>query len=262
MKKAKTPIQLVPHSGGRSSEDLALQIEAAILSGALQPGDRLPSEREIQAQFGSGRGVVREALSALKEKGLVEIRKGSAGGAYVKQMEVAQIGASLAIFLKQNRISARQLIEFRESIDRPLTNLAIARGSLDEKRELVELAGQLLAEADKAEPDQDVIVEQDRRLNLFLAQMAKNPIFEWIMRALQSGFSSYDFWLYQDPEYRLETAANWVETAREIAAGDPHAALSRIGYHYVLLRQCLHKHGEVVGGDAVHWARGTRQASE
>ena len=47
---------------GRASEDIALHLEAAILAGRLAPGERLPSEREMQARFGTGRGVVREAI--------------------------------------------------------------------------------------------------------------------------------------------------------------------------------------------------------
>ena len=60
-----TPAQM-----GRAGEDVALQIEAAILDGTFLPGERLPSERELQSQFHTGRGVVREALGALKQKGL------------------------------------------------------------------------------------------------------------------------------------------------------------------------------------------------
>ena len=69
--------------------------------------------------------------------------------------------------------------------------------------------------------------------------MAGNPLFEWVMGAMQQGFSSHDFALYDDPGYREKTAANWAETARAIAAGEPLTALSFIGHHFVLLRQCV-----------------------
>jgi hypothetical protein len=69
--------------------------------------------------------------------------------------------------------------------------------------------------------------------------MAANPIFEWIMHALQRGFSSHDYTLYDTPRYRERTAANWAETARAIANNDPLRAQSLIGYHYAMLRACL-----------------------
>ena len=66
----KNPI-FSPAQVGRAGEDIALQIEAAILGGKILPGERLPSERELQVQFHTGRGVIREALGALKQKGLI-----------------------------------------------------------------------------------------------------------------------------------------------------------------------------------------------
>ncbi|NIQ94115.1 MAG: FadR family transcriptional regulator, partial [Desulfuromonadales bacterium] len=68
------------------------------------------------------RGVVREALRALKQKGLIEIRKGARGGAFVKHIEVANVSESLALFLKLNRVSPEHLIEFRESVDQTITS--------------------------------------------------------------------------------------------------------------------------------------------
>ena len=69
-----------PAQVGRAGEDVALQIEAAILGEKILPGKSLPSERELQAQFQTGRGVIREAIRALKQKGLIEIRKGAPRG--------------------------------------------------------------------------------------------------------------------------------------------------------------------------------------
>lgn len=228
-----------PAQVGRAGEDIALQIEAAIVGSKIQPGERLPSERELQVQFHTGRGVIREALGALKQKGLIEIRKGAKGGAFVKQVEMTLVSESLALFLKQRQVNPDYLIEVRETVDRTITTLAIARGTLEEKEQLVAGAERLLAELKASDPDMVAVFELDRDLNLLLAQMTQNPVFEWIMRAMQSGLSSYDHSLYTDPEYREKTAMNWLETARGIAEGEPMRALSVIGYHYLMLRNCL-----------------------
>jgi len=53
------------------------------LSGQLNSGDRLPSERDMAKQFQVGRVSIREAFRMLETMGFVEIRKGSAGGAFV-----------------------------------------------------------------------------------------------------------------------------------------------------------------------------------
>ena len=231
-----TPVQI-----GRAGEDIALQIEAAILEQKILPGGRLPSERELQTQFQCGRGVIREAIRALKQKGLVEIRKGAKGGAYIKNIDVAHVGESLALFLKQQQIASDDVSEFRESIDRVITVLAIARASALEKKELVEETEKLLQLLDGTEPDNDSLGQLDRMLNIRFAKMSKNPIFEWVMEALQHGFSSYDYALYNDHEYSRETAENWHATARHIAENNPMKALNSISAHYALLQRCLDK---------------------
>jgi GntR family transcriptional regulator, transcriptional repressor for pyruvate dehydrogenase complex len=229
-----TPVQI-----GRRGEDIALQIEAAILEEKILPGERLPSERELQIQFQTGRGVVREAIRALKQKGLVDIRKGAKGGAYVKHIDVANVSESLALFLKQQHIEPDHIAEFRESIDRVITILAIARADVAAKEELVAETEKLMKIVNQEEPDQESIARQDRILNIRLAQMSNNPVFAWIMEALQQGFSSHDYALYDEPAYRQKTAANWQKTALHIARNDPMKALSSIAAHYDLLRSCV-----------------------
>ncbi len=230
-----------PAQVGRAGEDVALQIEAAILDEKILPGESLPSERDLQAQFKTGRGVIREAMRALKQKGLIEIRKGAKGGAFVKQIEVANVSESLSLFLKQQQIDSAHISEFRESLDRTITVLSIARGDQGAKQQLLEGTQRLAQFIGRSRPDIEALGELDRELNIRLAQMTGNPVFEWIMRAMQQGFSSHDFALYADPDFREKTIANWCETARHIAANEPMRALASITHHYVMLRRCLAK---------------------
>lgn len=234
-----TDKDFLPAANGRASEDIALKLEAAILDGRLTPGERLPSEREMQVQFGTGRGVVREAIQVLKQKGLLEVRKGARGGAYVRELEVANVSESLALFLKQHPVEKEKLIEFRESMDQTISLLAIGRATASEKDQLLAEALRLEGLLREPEPDLSVTGELDRRLNMMLVRMARNPLFEWVMQALQMGFSSHDYALYEDPAYRDRAAANWGDTARAIADNEPMRALSYIGRHYGWLRQCV-----------------------
>ncbi|MGL1861404.1 MAG: GntR family transcriptional regulator [Pseudodesulfovibrio sp.] len=229
----------IPVQAGRASEEIALQIEAAIMDGRLSPGERLPSEREMQSQFGTGRGVIREAIKILKQKGLLEVKKGAKGGAYIRQLDVGNISESLALFLKQHPVEPEKLIEFRETLDRTITQLAIAHAEQAEKDELVKEALRLEAMLLEDEPDFTASSELDRQLNIMLARMARNPLFEWVMHAIQMGFNSHDYALYEDKTYRERAAANWSKTAQAIAQGELMRALGFIGYHYVLLRQCI-----------------------
>ena len=232
---------------GRASEDVALQLAAAIIDEKIMPGQRLPSERSLQQQFHTGRGVIREALRSLEQQGLVEIKKGAKGGAYVKKVEVKNVSESLALFLKQQRIGADSLIEFRESMDRAITLLAISRGEQEEKKALLEKTVAFERYLLGSDPDMAVVGEMDRELNILLARLAKNPIFECVMSAFQLGLSSHDHALYENPGYRRDTAGNWRDTVEHVYNGDTLKALASISYHYVMLRKCLRKKEEMEG---------------
>jgi DNA-binding FadR family transcriptional regulator len=228
-----------PANGEGLTGNVALQIEAAILDGRLTPGKKIPSERELQNIFETGRGVIREALRELRQKGMVETRRGGNGGTYVKQIGANDACQPLSLMIKQRKIDIANLIEFRESIDRTVTILAITRGSDEEAKDLIKGVDELEAVGLSSEPSMKRISKVDRKLNLLLVKMTKNPLFNWIMQTIQISLGSYDYVLYENAYYREKTINNWRETAVAIADREPLKALSFIGYHYVMLNRCI-----------------------
>lgn len=228
-----------PVNGRGMPAKVAFQIEAAIIDGNLSPGEKIPSERELQQQFQTGRGVIREALRELKQKGLIETRRGGKQGTYVKRIGASDASQPLALMIKQNEIDIANLIEFRESIDRTITILAITRGDDSQAEDLLMGVGRLEEAGLCPNPSMECIREVDQELNLMLAKMTKNPIFDWVMRTIQISFGSYDYVLYEDPKYREKTIRNWRETAAAIAGREPLKALSFISYHYAMLNRCI-----------------------
>src|SRR3982751_343053 len=67
----------------RTFEEVAAQVRGMLFDGSLRPGDRLPPERELAVTLGVGRPALREALRALEVGGLLELRKGKTGGAFI-----------------------------------------------------------------------------------------------------------------------------------------------------------------------------------
>src|ERR1700743_2069731 len=81
---------------GRISEVIVEQIRLLMRQGQLKPGDRLPPERDPCERFGVSRVTVREALRMLESSGLVEIRVGARGGAFVTAPSSNRVGEGLA----------------------------------------------------------------------------------------------------------------------------------------------------------------------
>jgi GntR family transcriptional repressor for pyruvate dehydrogenase complex len=71
-------------------EIIAEQIKNQIMSGALKPGERLPTSKELSERYQVGRSTVREALSALEVMGFIETRQGE--GSTVKIFKSEDVG--------------------------------------------------------------------------------------------------------------------------------------------------------------------------
>lgn len=72
-----------PLAGAGRVEQVAQRLMDAILLGVLAPGDRLPSEAELAKRFGVALVTARDGLGVLRDKGLVETRRGREGGSFV-----------------------------------------------------------------------------------------------------------------------------------------------------------------------------------
>src|SRR5947208_6470865 len=110
----------------RLYEQIVQQIEESILQGALKPGDQLPAERELAEQFGVSRTAVREAVKALREKGLVEAYSGR--GTFVTDGRSQAIRQSLDFMMKTGQADAYlHLAEMRAVLEPEIAALAAAR---------------------------------------------------------------------------------------------------------------------------------------
>ena len=111
----------------RAYERVVEQVEQAILSGSLKAGDRLPSERELIAQFGVSRSTVREALRVLESSGLVRSRPGDPQGPEVLPLSGAALEKSMLRLLRFEEVSLLELLEFRFLVDGFASFLAASR---------------------------------------------------------------------------------------------------------------------------------------
>lgn len=111
----------------RVSAEILRQLKSAILSGRLRPGDRLPSEKELADQFRSSRGPVREAIRSLEQAGLLVVRRGFGGGAFVGNGDLRPVTDSLSMLIRLGRMSIHHLTEARVILEPQLARLAAER---------------------------------------------------------------------------------------------------------------------------------------
>jgi GntR family transcriptional regulator, transcriptional repressor for pyruvate dehydrogenase complex len=114
---------------GRASRAIVEQIRARVREGKLKPGDRLPSERELCQQFGVSRVTVREGLRILETGGLITIKVGARGGAFVTSPTSGQIADGLADLVTLSPIDAAEVTEARLVFELGIVPLVVARAT-------------------------------------------------------------------------------------------------------------------------------------
>ena len=155
----------------RLYEQIVQQIEESIVKGALKPGDQLPAERELAQRFGVSRTAVREAVKALREKGLVEAYSGR--GTFITDGTTQAVRQSLDLMVKIGQPEgSTHLAEVRAILEPEIAALAAQRiqdSELATMRDAV-------AVMDEAGQDPEAYIEADLDFHLALAEGAANPL--------------------------------------------------------------------------------------
>ena len=169
-----------PVRQNRISVEIVNQLRAAILSGRYPPGRRMPTERELTAQFQASRVVVREALRELEIKGLVKILQGPTGGAYVTELSFDHLSNAFLDLFLCNKLSVAELIRTRILIECEIVRLAAGRTTA-ESAERLEAA--LEAEGSGGLPHPDLVATR-LVVHRLLAEMSANRLLQAIADSL------------------------------------------------------------------------------
>ena len=151
--------------------DIAARIEAEVLTGGLEAGTKLPSERDLAQRLGVSRPLVREALRTLVERGLVEVSPGR--GAFVRAVSTADAARPLGSHYRRQNITLNHLIEVRKMIEPHAARLAAMRATDAE----IEALREAVEQNDAAE----IVLERARwdiTIHRLVARMAHNPVVE------------------------------------------------------------------------------------
>jgi GntR family transcriptional repressor for pyruvate dehydrogenase complex len=161
-----TPVQ-----SERLYEQIVQQIEQSIVTGELKIGDQLPSERELAEQFGVSRTAVREAIKALREKGLVEILVGR--GTFVANGTSDLVRDSLNLLVKFDSAKGfLHLVEVREIMEPEIAALAATHITEEYLSAMQDAMDKMEASMGNIEE----FVEADLDFHLALAEATQNPV--------------------------------------------------------------------------------------
>lgn len=171
-----------PAKATRSFDVVVEQLRQRIVSGALKPGDRLPSERDMAAQFEVSRNMVREALRMLESYGMVELRSGALGGAFIASGRTEFLARGLSDIISVGGFSLSDLLEARQGLSGIIVGLAAEHAT---SADLVDLESNV-ERAQEAASDgawNDVAM-LNIEFHLLLARATSNPVLEMLQHSI------------------------------------------------------------------------------
>jgi DNA-binding FadR family transcriptional regulator len=207
------------------------QIEDALVSGSLRPGQRLPSERELVEQFGASRSSVREALRVLESRGVIQSRPGDPNGPEVLPFTPSALSQQMTRLARVDQLSLAELVSFRMILDGS-ANMLAAR--LRSEEELAAMEETIAVMAEAVDAGSTAFSEADVAFHDAVALASRNTLIQVCNQVVR--------------EVVLSLISDKITRARSSKA---------------LMRESLHHHREVLeairAGDGPGAARISRQ---
>jgi GntR family transcriptional repressor for pyruvate dehydrogenase complex len=218
-------------------EVLSSLLEERIRSGELATGARLPSVVELAQAYGVGRSTVREALSALKARGLIDIQHG--GGTFVKATSSESSNPMTNLLFGEAK-SLQQLLEVRQIVEIGCVALAAKNASSEHIAHLQTIVEQMAQSLN----DEALSEDADVRFHVAIAECTHNKILLEVMSSLmhhlqQTIRETRQLWFYGErasAERLLQEHTAIYEAIRERNEG---AAVDRMNQHLAKVEAVL-----------------------
>jgi GntR family transcriptional repressor for pyruvate dehydrogenase complex len=221
------PVQLTPMQVPKASDVLADDLRERIIRGEFPEGTALPPERELVNQTKMSRTTVREALRILEVQGLVRVKTGRSGGAFVYKPGKDTVADSVNLLIRGRQIRIPALLETREAIEPYCAQLA-ARNRTDEDLERLDRANTDIA-ADGTLAD---FLQANVDWHIAVATASHNELLTGIMLALsRSIYDATDNQGFVDGAVRQTALRAHRTVTKAIRDQDPDAASRRMSRH-------------------------------
>jgi GntR family transcriptional repressor for pyruvate dehydrogenase complex len=198
---------------------IAIHVRELIETKQLQPGERLPAERDLARMLGVSRVPIREAMRTLAAQGLIDIRRGQ--GMFVATSSVEATVDQLTNALLKQRDLLAELFAVRRLLEPASAQWAAARREPDDVAKLERLLADMQQAGERTPPDYDTIGERDTQLHVEIAATSDNRVLVRIMQAIQDLHREQ---LETSLRYRdrvHDTLKDHSRIVRAIANGDP-----------------------------------------
>ncbi len=221
-----------PIESERLYERIVAQIEQHILKGELQVGDRLPPERELGEQFGVSRTAVREAVKALRQKGLLETYPGR--GTFITDGTSQAMRHSLNWVVSLGTAhGSEDLVQVREILEPEIAALAAVHATAEQLAAL----DKAVVVMDAALDDAEAFIEGDLDFHLTLAEATQNEIIPILIDSIVDLLREQRKRIFSTPGGPRRGQVHHKRILKAVKQHDPEAARKAMRSHLAQVRQ-------------------------
>jgi len=227
--------------GTTDSKDVVRRLLDHIRAEGLQPGDRLPSIRQLAATLNISPNIVRDAMVQAQTMGLVRIHPRS--GAFLQSLNYSSLvdafSSTIEASLMQVDHNLFHLLDARQLIEVETAGLAAKRRELEDLLPVRQALEEMYQYRDSTERTE--FINADVRFHQAIAHVAGNPALETVLEALLGLLRPYLFGLPQTAESRRRSEQSHGKIYETILAGDTDGARAAMLDHLSLARVSLLK---------------------
>jgi len=224
--------------GNKISQQIIAQIRGMIFEGKLSTGDKLPPENVLTEQFGVSRQTLREALRALEFIGLIEIKKGTAGGPCIAEMDSSIAQEMLANYLYFKNISVSQVSEIRKIIEPQAAAIATGTITDEELKSLGDIV-EISRTVDLDNPDLWNTGSYDLAFHRIIGSSTRNPILIFIIDFIEAVMEDMKRHHLVEKEYYSQIFDAHERIYKALRARDPEKASAEMLEHVVDVQEHL-----------------------
>ncbi|MGV9849400.1 FadR/GntR family transcriptional regulator [Streptomyces sp. NPDC003442] len=219
------------------AEEVSDRLTTAIAIGEFLPGQRLPAEREMAVMLDVSRGAVREALGGLDALGIVEIRRGRLGGAFVRESWTESSAEAVRRTLQPRWPELEQLFDLCGLLEATVAHAAAERRTDADLATLHE-AFETFRDADSATAEQSA----DHAFHTALRHAAGNPRLAALCLDLTTraalGFP-YHPWGASDDDSSERALREHAALLAAVEAGDAERAGTIAREHFTITEEIM-----------------------
>ncbi len=229
----------------RIFQDVVEQIQNAIISGDLKPGDILPSELKLTEMFSTSRGTIREALRVLEQKGLVEIKTGSSGGAIIKTVDTGKMVELLDLLVRSKIITIDHLMEFQGVVEGFVAGRAAEKATPEGCQTMQALISEFRGLRAENRADWKDAIRLDVQLHVAIAEIVGNPLFTAVVQMIHENIvATYERLFLKDESFFDDNVQGLCQIVEAITQGRAEDARSLSQQHVRKLNRYMEKRPE------------------